>query len=414
MTALASASPSSTATFARLRGWWVDSPRRMDAVVSSSLLAIAALTVTGPGVVLTPMGQAVAALASIAQAAALLGRRKAPVAVLVVAVVALVGTVSITGDPVASEVGVAFAVYAIAAQRSPMVAWAAWAATMAVSWLSYVLALRAPSAPPVPTYAQALLTAVLGLLLVSLVALALGLTVGGRRVQVAALEERARRLALERDQRAQLAAAAERARMAREMHDVVAHSVAVMVTLAHGAAASIDRHPDQAREALSELGSTGRAALTDMRGIVGLLRDDRRPSGAPGEPAPEDLSVAALVETFQQAGLPVRLVERGPTLPHDPRLRLAVFRVVQECLTNVLRHAPHAPHAVVSLDRSEHDVTVTVENGRGGAAPDSSGGGHGLAGIRERVAAHHGTVEAGPTPTGWRVCATLRYTEQAP
>jgi signal transduction histidine kinase len=229
------------------------------------------------------------------------------------------------------------------------------------------------------------------------------------------LEERARQLALERDQREQLAAAGERARMAREMHDVVAHSVAVMVTLAHGAAASLDRRPQRSREALAELSSTGRTALGDMRRIVGLLRDDSPATGALSDgpvPRPGVAAVADLVETFRDAGLPVRLVERGPALPHDPRLRHTVFRVVQECLTNVLRHAPQTSHVEVTLDRSEGDVTVTVANSCGRGTSDSTGGGHGLAGMRERVAAHHGTVDAGPTPTGWQVRATLRYDEE--
>lgn len=430
MAALASASPSTSIPSHRVRAWWTDDPRRMDRLAAGVLLVLAAMTVTGPGPELTTAGQAVAAAGSLVQAVSLLARRRAPVVVLAVTVAVLVVTAAVAGDPVAAEMGVAFAVYAVAAQRRPLVTWLAWAATLLVAWLTYAAVLRVPTEPPVPTQTEVLLTAMLGLLLVTLVALALGLTVRGRRVQVAALEERARQLALERDQREQLAAAAERARMAREMHDVVAHSVAVMVTLAHGAAASLDSRPERSREALAELSSTGRAALGDMRRIVGLLRDDQTsgqsaPTGTaelpelPGLPEPAGSaasdSVAALVETFQYAGLPVRLVERGPALPHDRRLRHAVFRVVQESLTNVLRHAPHTTDVEVTLDRSEDRVTVTVTNSRGGGGQDSAdGGGHGLAGMRERVAAHRGTVEAGPTSSGWRVRATLYYDEETP
>lgn len=424
MAALASASPPPSVASRRLRSWWTADPRRMDRLAAGVLLLLAAVTVTGPGPELTTTGQTVAAAGSLVQAASLLARRRAPVAVLAATVAVLVVTATVAGDPVAAEMGVAFAVYAVAAQQRPMVTWPAWAATLLVAWLTYAAVLRAPAGPPVPTRTEVLLTAMLGLLLATLVALALGLTVRGRRVQVAALEERARQLALERDQREQLAAAAERARMAREMHDVVAHSVAVMVTLAHGAAASLDSRPERSREALAELSSTGRAALGDMRRIVGLLRDDRSPAaagsrelpdlpGVPGSVGPgASDSVAALVETFQCAGPPVRLVERGPTLPHDRRLRHAVFRVVQESLTNVLRHAPHTTDVEVTLDRAEDHVTVTVTNTRGPSGPNSSGGGHGLAGMRERVAAHRGTVEAGPTSTGWRVRATLYYDEE--
>lgn len=424
MAALASATPPSGVA-SRLRAWWTQDPRRMDRLAAAVLLVLAAVTITGPGPGLTTEGHAVAAAGSLVQAASLLARRRAPVVVLAATVAVLVVTAAVAGDPVAAEMGVAFAVYAVAVQCRPMVTWPAWAATLLVAWVTYASVLRVPTGPPVPTQTEVVLTAVLGLLLATLVALALGLTVRGRRVQVAALEERTRRLALERDQREELAAAAERARMAREMHDVVAHSVAVMVTLAHGAAASLDSRPEQSREALDELGSTGRAALADMRRIVGLLRDDQ-PSGQPAPPGPAEPrqpggptagtdrdSVAALVETFQYAGLPVRLVERGPALPHDRRLRHAVFRVVQESLTNVLRHAPHTTEVEVVLDRSEDRVTVTVTNSRGGGARAPSAGGHGLAGMRERVAAHRGTVEAGPTRAGWRVRATLYYDEEA-
>jgi signal transduction histidine kinase len=427
MATLASATPPAGVESHRLRSWWTDDPRRMDRLAAGVLLLLAAVTVTGPGPELTTTGQAVAAAGSLVQAVSLLARRRAPVVVLAVTVAVLVVTAAVVGDPVAAEMGVAFAVYAVAAQRRPMVTWLAWAGTLLVSWLTYLAVVRAPAGPPVPTHTELLLTAMLGLLLVTLVALALGLTVRGRRVQVRALQERARQLVLERDQREQLAAAAERARMAREMHDVVAHSVAVMVTLAHGAAASLDSRPERSREALAELSGTGRAALGDMRRIVGLLRDDRYsgvsaatgtaelpevpglldPAGSAGSD-----SVGALVETFQYAGLPVRLVERGPKLPHDRRLRHAVFRVVQESLTNVLRHAPRTTDVEVVLDRSEDHFTVTVANSRGPGGPDSSGGGHGLAGMRERVAAHRGTVEAGPTSTGWRVRVTLYYDEE--
>ncbi len=426
MSALATASTASPATARPVRVWWTADPRRADRWASGALLALAAVTITGPGVGLSAAEQVVAAAGALVQAGALLtARRRAPVVVLAVSVAVLVLTSAVVGDPVATEVGVAFAVYAVAAQRRPTVTWRAWVATLLVAWVTYLVTLRAPAGPPVPTQAQVLATAMLGLLLVTLVALALGLTVRGRRVQVAALEERARRLALERDQREQLAAAAERARMAREMHDVVAHSVAVMVTLAHGAAASLDSRPERSRDALDELSSTGRAALGDMRRIVGLLRDDQ-PAGdlaTAGPAGPRDSrslsaaaerdGVAALVETFQYAGLPVRLVERGPALPHDRRLRHAVFRVVQESLTNVLRHAPHTTDAEVVLDRSEDRVTLTVTNSRGGGAHDRPRPGHGLAGMRERVAAHRGTVQAGPTRTGWQVRAVLYYDEKA-
>lgn len=394
-------------------------PRWTEWAAACSLLAIAVLAMGSPGAALHGSDWFAAGLGSLVQAGSLLtSRRAGALPTLALNVGALVATVTLLGDPVATDVGVAFALYAVAVQHRTLVTWLAWGAALATSWLTYLAALDMPTGTPAPTQVEALLTAILGLLLVSLVALALGLTVRGRRVQVAALEERARQLVLERDQREQLAAANERARMAREMHDVVAHSVAVMVTLAHGAAASLGRHPERSREALVELSSTGREALQDMRRIVGLLRDEEAEAGAasPGEPvtisAPP--SIAELVETFRSAGLPVRLVERGPGLPQDLRLRHAVFRVVQESLTNVLRHAPQANRVEVQLDRTEYHVTVTVTDSGPRAGADASGGGRGLAGMRERVAAHHGTVHAGPALHGWKVSATLLYDEETP
>ncbi|MFI7573998.1 sensor histidine kinase [Micromonospora sp. NPDC049497] len=400
-----------------LREWFTADRRRGDWAAAICLLAVAALTMTGPGTDLTATDQVVAGTGSLVQAAVLLVRRRLPLFTLAASTAVLVATVAIIGDPIATEVGVAFAVYAVAVDRAPSVTWVAWVTVLVVSWLTYLAALRIPAVAPATTRGQALLTAVLGVLLATLVALALGLTVRGRRVQVTALEERAQRLALERDQREQLAAATERTRMAREMHDVVAHSVAVMVTLAHGAAAAFDKRPERSREALAEISSTGRTALRDMRRIVGVLREDsgqaRETAGGPAAvSAPDD--VATLVKTFQEVGLPARLVERGPALPRDFRLRHTLYRVVQECLTNVLRHAPYTSCVEVTLDRSDQSVTATVSNTGGTAGPVASGSGYGLAGMRERVAVHRGTVEAGPTPDGWRVRVTLQYDQEVP
>ena len=411
-------STASSPTTARPRAWLTASPRLMDLLSAGVLLVLAAVTSTAPGVDLSATELTVAVAGSVIQSAALLFRRRAPLVVLAVSVAVLVVTAVVTGDPVASELGVAFAVYGVATQRPPAVTWATWAAALGAAFVTYLARLRPPVGAEPPGSLELLLTTMVGLVLVTVVALALGLTVRGHRGQVAALEERARQLALEQEQREQLAAAAERTRMAREMHDVVAHSVAVMVALAHGAAASFDNRPDRAREALDELSSTGRAALADMRRIVGLLRDEQpAPPGADAagtaHERPAADTVAALVETFDKAGLPVVLVERGPALPKDPHLRHAVFRVVQECLTNVLRHAPDSGRVQVRLDRAQDHVTIVVVNARGRGETEPTGAGYGLAGIRERAAAFRGTVTTGPTSAGWQVTTTLHYEEES-
>lgn len=397
------------------RTWWQARPVRMDVLLGGLLLVLTAVTLASPGVDLSGPQAALAVTGVVVQALALPGRRQAPVLVLSVCTVVMVLTVVLVGDPVATEFGVLFAVFAVAVRRPPRLTWGAVVLLLLTATLTSLLALEMQAPQAVPSRTEAVLTQVLGLLLTVLVAMALGLTVRGRREQVAVLEERARQLALERDQREQLAAADERARMAREMHDVVAHSVAVMVTLAHGAAASMDRNPEGARRALSELAGTGRTALEDTRRILGVLRDgpggDPLPGAGPGWQEHGD--VTALVERFRQAGLPVRLVERGPDLPDDLPLQHAVYRIVQEGLTNVLSHAPGSSDVQVLLDRCADHVVAEVSNStdRPGAGPQKAapGSGRGLAGMRERAAAHRGSLEAGPTDDGWRVRATLRY-----
>jgi signal transduction histidine kinase len=203
----------------------------------------------------------------------------------------------------------------------------------------------------------------------------------------------------------------ERNRIAREMHDVVAHSLTVMIALSDGAARALDRDPEKARAVLGELSRTGRAALADMRRVLGVLRAD---GGAVGrEPTPAGLQ--ALVDGFRAAGLPVVLTQEGESLPDDAAFQLAVFRIVQESLTNVLRYARGVGRVDVLVARDGGHVRVRVEND-GGAAPDGTqpdvGTGGGLAGMRERAAIFGGSLSAGPRPGGgWCVEAQLNWTE---
>jgi signal transduction histidine kinase len=230
--------------------------------------------------------------------------------------------------------------------------------------------------------------------------MAIGNSVRARREHLADLMERANAVTRDRDRQVQLARAAERSRIAREMHDVVAHSLSVMITLADGAAIALDRTPDRSRAALKELSSTGRAALRDMRHVLGALADD----DAPLEPTGQSQDLAGLVERFRTAGLPLHAVGLGLDPPADTGLRLALYRVVQESLTNVLRHAPGTVRVDLRLSRHPNrwDVTVTDQGGIVPAA-ESDGAGLGLVGMRERVELFGGTVEAGAAERGWRV-----------
>ncbi|UNX53918.1 histidine kinase [Georgenia sp. TF02-10] len=229
----------------------------------------------------------------------------------------------------------------------------------------------------------------------------------GRVERLAALEERARRLEVERDQQARIGAAAERARIAREMHDVVAHSLSVVIAQADGGRYAAATDPAAAERALVTIGQTGRDALADIRRILGVLRQEDEDGGAL-LPQPTGSDLDALVGQVRAAGLPVSLVRTGAERPLPAGAGLALYRIVQEALTNTLKHAGPAARATVHLQWSPGAVAVQVDDdGRGASALDD-GQGHGLLGMRERAALYGGTVDAGPRPGGgFRVQARL-------
>jgi signal transduction histidine kinase len=237
------------------------------------------------------------------------------------------------------------------------------------------------------------------------------------------LAERAERLELERDQQATLAAVTERARIAREMHDVVSHNIQVMVTLADAASSAQATDPDRAAEAIHEVSSTGRQALTDMRRMLGVLRDEPGPANGSGAaaagrgrasyaPQPGLGELDALIERVQATGLDVSLRRLGLPFELSSAAGLTVYRVVQEALTNALKHAEEVRAVQVELAFADPDVAVRItDDGRTKVVVPSSptSGGHGLAGMAERAAAFEGTLTAGPRPAGgWEVEAMLR------
>jgi signal transduction histidine kinase len=220
--------------------------------------------------------------------------------------------------------------------------------------------------------------------------------------------DRAQYLAQERDQRARLAVAQERARIAREMHDIVSHSLTVMVSLTAGAARAVEEQPERAKAVLQQAAETGRQAVADMRRMLGVLREDDPAAGpAALAPQPGESDLWRLAETFQTAGLPVRLRIAGRP-PDDPVLALTVYRVVQEGLTNALRYAGSPSRVDVTVSRTGQRIEITVEDDGSSRGRPPVGAGQGLVGLRERVALFDGTLEAGPRPDGgWRTRATL-------
>ncbi len=343
-------------------------------------------------------------------------RRRAPMAVFVV--IAAVAFVQwLVSGPSLADVALLVALYTVALESEwPLVA-------VAVVVLEAGVVMATLRWEPVRNNVQSIVF-LTGLVFTALLA---GVVVRALRSQLDWLAERAERLEVERDQQASLAAAAERARIAREMHDVVSHNIQVMVTLADAASLAQATDPERAAEAVHEVSSTGRQALTDMRRMLGVLRDE--PAAAPGAgagrnaagttdgrppyaPQPGLGELPALVERVRGTGLDVSVRRVGVPFEVSGAAGLTVYRVVQEALTNSLKHAEAAHSVEVELAFADPDVAVRVtDDGRcAGATPAGApGGGHGLAGMAERATAFGGTLTAGPRPSGgWEVEALLR------
>jgi signal transduction histidine kinase len=248
----------------------------------------------------------------------------------------------------------------------------------------------------------------------SLIAWVLGDSVRYRRAYYAALEDRAARLEAERDAQAQVAAATERARIARELHDVVAHNVSVMVVQADGASYALDNDPGKAREALAAIASTGRQALAEMRRLLGVLRHDEGTDSGRA-PLPGIAQLGELLEQTRAAGLPVTLTVEGVPQPLPDGAALAAYRIVQESLTNTRKHGGPQATAQVTLRYLEDALVLRITDDGQGPVTVPDGAGHGLNGMRERVAIYGGWVQAGPRPGGgYHVTARLPFHPATP
>ncbi|MFL6118798.1 sensor histidine kinase [Actinophytocola sp.] len=252
---------------------------------------------------------------------------------------------------------------------------------------------------------------VLGLIMTNLAlafSWALGEFIGARRAYHAEVERRLRLLETERDQQARIAVAEERARIARELHDVVAHAVSVMVVQADGAAYAVHSQPELAERAVKTISSTGREALTELRRLLGVLRSDG--NGGERTPQPGTQSLSDLAGRVRAVGLPVRLDIVGNVDDLPAGVGLGIYRIVQEALTNSLKHAGPGSSAVVRVARAGDQVELSiVDNGRrtSGTLVGVSGG-NGLIGMRERALVFGGTLDAGPRAAGgWEVRASL-------
>jgi len=238
-------------------------------------------------------------------------------------------------------------------------------------------------------------------------ALGLGLYSATRHAYLQELHDRAARAERERDQQKELSAAAERARITGEMHDIVAHHLAVMIALSDGAAAASAGSSPRAAEAMRTVSATGRQALADTRR---LLSGPAAEQAGERQPLPDLSGLDALVATVRAAGLPVSYELQGAPADLSAALQLTVYRLVQEALTNTLKHGGKGASAVVRLLYLPGELRLDIEDdGAGAGAPRPETTGRGLDGMRQRVLAFGGEVQSGPrSPAGWRVSARLR------
>jgi signal transduction histidine kinase len=338
-------------------------------------------------------------------AAALVLRRRAPKSVLAFTG-ALSVVESITGDPRAPvAMAAVIALYTVASTTDRTTTWRVGLLTMTV------LTAAAMLFGPLPWYAQENLAIVAW----TGIGATAGDAVRSRRAFIQAIRERAERAERTREEEARRRVAEERLRIARDLHDVVAHHIALVNVQAGVAAHVMDKRPDQAKEALGHVREASRSALNELRATVGLLRQSDDPE-APTEPAPGLSRLEELAGTFRNAGLPVEVARADPDTALPAAVDLAAYRIIQEALTNAQKHAGPGARAEVSVVRVGPNIEVTVlDDGSEDSVPPATGGGHGLLGMRERVSALGGTLTTGPRyGRGFRVHAILPVKTRTP
>jgi signal transduction histidine kinase len=393
-------------------------PLATDALVAAVLLALSTVWLAGSG-----FASPRTIVVQTALIAAIAARRIWPSAVLLLTSAIAFGQ-WLLGFPLMGDAALLVALYTVAAHQSRL------RAVAAAGLLEAGAVLAAVKWEPAGTPERSLLF----LTATVVAALFTGLTAASGSKYLDWMDERARRLELERDQQAEIAAAAERTRIARELHDIVSHSLSVVITLADAAAIVSRADPGQGTEAMTEVSEVGRRALADMRAMLGVLRTGKSsglasssgPASSSGlvpppalAPQPGVAELGALVEQIRATGLAAEVAVEGPSFALGAAAELTVYRIVQEALTNALRHA-EARRALVTITYDNPEVRVRVADdgpvpGQLPASGQLRGPGHGLDGMRERVALHGGTLRAGPAAGGgWLVEAILRIAAPRP
>jgi signal transduction histidine kinase len=343
---------------------------------------------------------------------ALMWRRQRPVAVLAVVAVlsAAVAPIEVDGTRLHDGmllVALAVATHAVLAHAASLRT-AAGCAVAALLGGALLIEMRpAAGVERQPADLASLGSAVVSLLPFGAVVLAAALSVRFFRQQKVTAAERLVNAERERAHLTRVAVAEERARIARELHDIVAHSLSVIVLQAHGGEYAFDHDPGRSREALRTIGATGADALDEIRQLVQILR------GGDDDEAGRDHAVASVVERARAAGATVDLVVDGAPAEVPGGIALAVYRIVQESLTNTLKHAGPAPAVTVRVAYRPGAVDLEVTDNGAGGTPAPAGG-HGLVGMRERATLYGGTFDAGPTfGGGWRVRARIPLAAEA-
>ena len=410
---MASDVPASTS--GRVRTYLEEHPLLVDALIALGLTLLSLVTIAGGAGdfgSIEPLSLAFVLLQTVPLAA----RRIAPIPVYIVTFGALLGQGLLAGDSFNSSLGALVALFTVA-EREPQRVSVAAAIAGAVGIAALIIG---------RVGFQAGLSGLVQSVLTVFVVWLVGTWAQERRRYIGTVEERAVRAEREREQRAALAVAEERERIARELHDVVSHHVSVIVIQAGAALRALDRRPDDARTALEAIDGSARAAMTEMRrmlGILGPAAGPARPDGAVAVTADEALApmpgldrLGELLEHIRATGQRVELTVAGSPVPLEPGLDLTAYRIIQEALTNTLKHAPGGRVAVtIRYGPDALAIEVVDDGGRGrrAAAPGLdhvTDPGRGLIGMVERAALFGGTLEAGRHGAGFRIAATLPFT----
>lgn len=321
---------------------------------------------------------------------ALLWRRTHPLAVAAVQVLLIVAHLLMGEASIPADFMVMVTMYNVAASRSLAASLVAY--LVAVPLLVYTMGVFHQSLPDA-------LAGSAGWVALALVPWTVGRQAQARSDQLRLLEDATARLETEKLQLAQLATSNERTRIAREMHDIIAHSLSVMIAQADGGRYAVMSDPAAGQRALETIADVGRASLADMRRLLGVLRDPDT-NAATTVPQPIDADLDELVATVRDAGLRVSLVRMGQARPLPPGAGLTVYRIVQEALTNAMKHAGPKARVTVMIQWLHSALGLEISDDGRGAAAASDGKGQGLIGMQERAAIFGGTVSAGPRPGG--------------